>query len=76
MADSSIHQLVNPRHRKRIFQTSSVQIREIHAHSPFSVLFPHYHSIGQPFRIEDLFDSPRLLKLHHLISDSIRMFSG
>ena len=70
MSNGCIHQLVYLRHGKWILGTSLIEVREIHAHSPLSCLLLYHHRIGQPLRIKNFFDSPSLLELGHLTSDS------
>ena len=76
MAYRCIYQLVYSRQEEGVFWTSFVQVRKVYTHSPFSILFLDHHSIGQSLRIENLLDSPCLLELLHLISDSIRVILG
>ena len=76
MADSSIYQLVYLGHRKWILGTSLIYVREINAHSPLPTLFLHHHSICKPFRIENFFDSPNLLKSSHFLLDCFGMLFG
>ena len=73
MANGGIHQLVYSRHREWIFWASLVLICVIYTYSPFPILFLHYHSIGQPLRVENFLDSPCLFKFCYLIFDSIKM---
>ena len=74
MAHHYIHQLVYLRHREGVFWVSLIQIREVHAYSPLPTPLFHYYSVGQPFGVEDLFNSPYLFELHHLFPDSVCMF--
>ena len=72
MAHSYIHQLVNPRHRERVLWASFIQVYKVYTYSPNpSLLFYHY-CISQPFRVENFFNSPSLLELHHLVLDNIK----
>ena len=73
MAHSNIHQLVYPRHGKRVFGARFVQMCEVHTHPPLSILFLYYHCIGQPLRVENFLNSLRLLKLIQLFLDNIIM---
>ena len=73
MTYNGIHQLVYLRHGERIFWAGLVQICEVHEYPPFSIFLLHNHSIGQPLKVEHLFNSPSLLNFHHLVFDSIRM---
>ena len=76
MAHHCIHQLIYSRHKEGIFWASFIQISEVHTHLPFSIPLFYHHIIGQPFKVEDFFDSPCLLELHHLISNSVCMLLG
>ena len=73
MAHSGINQLVYMRHRKKVFEASFIQIYEVHTYPPLPILLFHYHYIGQPLWVENFLNSPSLLKLVHLLIDSIRM---
>ena len=74
MAHNCIHQLVDPRHRERVLWACFIQVCKVYIYAPFhSLLFYHY-CISQPFKVEDFFNSPSLLELHHLVLDSIRVF--
>ena len=73
ITNGCIHQLVYLRHGKRILGTSLIEVREVHAYSPLSCLLFYHHRIGQPLRIKNFFDSPSLLKLGQLTSDSFSM---
>ena len=73
MTYSGIHQLVYLRHGGRIFWAGLVWICEVHTYPPLSIFLLHNHSIDQPFRVEHFFNSPNLLKLVHLLLDSIKM---
>ena len=46
MAYRYVHQLVYPRKKEKIFRTSFVQVCEVYAHSPLSVLLFYYHNVG------------------------------
>ena len=61
MADSSVYQLIYLGHREWILKANLIQIREINVHLPLPILFLYYYRVYQPFRIEDLHDSPSLL---------------
>ena len=76
MADSSVYQLIYLGHREWILRASLIQIHEINAHSPLPTLFLYYYRVCQPFRIEDLLDSPSLLKFRYLFSDCFCMLFG
>ena len=76
MAHSCVHQLVNPRHRERVLWAGFVQVCKIYTYTPLSRLFLYHHSVSQPFRVKNLFNSPDLLKFHHLVLYSIRMLLG
>ena len=71
-----IYQLVYLRQRERIFWIGFVQVCEIYTHSPFSIFLFYHHGVGQPFGVEHFLNSPCLLKLPHLVSNSIRMIFG
>ena len=57
-----VHQLVNLRHRKWVFQACSVQIHEIYTYPSFSVLLLYYYDIRQPFREIDFLYCPSFLQ--------------
>ena len=76
MADSSVYQLIYLGHREWILKASLIQIREINAHSPLPTLFLYYYRVCQPFKIEDLLDSPSLLEFRYLLSDCFCMLFG
>ena len=76
MAYSGIHQLIYSRHREKILGASLVQVCEFYTYPPLPILLFHHHSVGQPFKVEHLLDSPRLLKYHHLVFDRIGMILG
>ena len=46
---------------------------DLYTYPLLSIFLLHNHSVGQPFRIEYFFNSPSLLKFHHIVFDSIRM---
>ena len=73
MAYSCIHQLVHPRHGKRVFWTGLIQICEVYTYSPLSILLLHHYSIGQPVRVKHLFNSLSLLMFDYLVLDSIKI---
>ena len=75
MAYRCIYQLVYSWQGEEVFYTGFVQVRKVYTHPLFSTFLFYYHSVGQPFRVEYLLDSPHLLKLHHLVSDNIRIIS-
>ena len=76
MAYCCIYQLVYPRQRERIFWTGFVQVCEIYTHLPLPIFLFHYHGVGQPLEVVHFLNSPYLLKLPYLISNSIRMIFG
>ena len=76
MAHGCIYQLIYLRHKEMIFWASFIQICEVYTDSPLSVLLLYHHSIGQPFRVKNLLNSPCLLKLHHLVPNSISVLLG
>ena len=76
MTDSSVYQLIYLGHREWILRASLIQICEINAHSPLPTLFLYYYRVCQPFRIEDLLDSPSLLEFRYLLSDYFYMLFG
>ena len=71
-----IYQLIYPRHRKRVFRTSPIEIRKVHTHAPLSYFLFHHYSVSQPLRIKHLFNSPCLLKFGYFILDNLYMFLG
>ena len=73
MAHRCIHQLVYSRQREGVLWVGLIQIYEVHAHSPLPALLFYYYSIGQPFGVENLLDSPCLFELYHLFPDSVCM---
>ena len=73
MAYSGIHQLVYLRYGKRVPRACFIQICKVHTHPPLPILLLHYHYIDQTLRVEDFLNSSRLLKLVHLLPNSIRM---
>ena len=76
MADSSVYQLIYLGYREWIFRANLIQIREINAHSPLPILFLYYYHVCQPFRIEDLLNSPSLLEFCYLLSNCFCMLFG
>jgi len=73
MVYNGIHQLVYPRYRKMVLGVSFIQICEVHTYPPLPILLLHYHCIGQLLKVKHFLNSPILLKLVHLVLDSIRM---
>ena len=73
MAYRRVHYLINPRHREGVLWTSFVQVCEVYTHPPLPILLLYYHCISQLLRVENFLNSPSLLKLHHLVFDSVRM---
>ena len=45
VADSSVYQLIYLGHREWIFRVSLIQIHEINAHSPLSILFLYHYRV-------------------------------
>ena len=76
MADSSVYQLIYLRHKEWILRTSLIQICEINVHSLLPTLFLYYYCVCQPFRTEDLLDSPSLLEFRYFLSDCFCMLFG
>ena len=76
MAYRRIYQLVYSRQGEGVFWIGFVQVRKVYTHPSFPTFLFYYHGVGQPFRVENLLDSPRLLKFRHLVYDNIRMISG
>ena len=76
MAYNCVHQLVNLRHRERVFWACFVQVCKIYTYTSLPRLLLYHHGVGQPFRVKNLFNSPSLLKFHHLVLYNIRMFLG
>ena len=68
-----IYQLIYPRHRERVFETSLIEICKVDTHVPLPRFLLHHHCISQPLRIKHLFDSPCLLEFCYLIFDSFCM---
>lgn len=56
-----IHKLVYFQYWEGVFWTSLVQVRDVYAYPPLSVILFHYHIIFQPFQIDGLFNSPNIL---------------
>ena len=73
MAYSGIHQLVYSRHGKRVLGAIFIQICEVHTYLSLLTLLLHYHCIGQSLGVENFLNSPSLLKLVHLLLDSVKM---
>ena len=73
MTYSGIHQLVYPRHGKKVIGASFIQICKAHSYTPLPILLLHYHCIGQLLKVENLLNSPNLLKLVHLLLYSIKI---
>ena len=46
MAYRCVHQLIYPRKGERIFWTGFVQVCEVYAYPPLSVLLFYYHGVG------------------------------
>ena len=65
VSKSCINKLVNLWYQEGVFQTSFIQVCEVNAYSPFSILLSHYYRVVQPPWIVNLFDSPSFLKLIH-----------
>ena len=74
MAHHYIHQLIDSRHRERVFRASFIQVYKVYTYAPFPNLLFYHYCISQSFRIEEFFDSPNLLELCHRILDNIRVF--
>ena len=73
MAYHCIYQLVYSRQGEGVFWTGFVQVRKVYTHPPLLTFLFYYHDVGQLFKVEYLLDSPHLLKLHHLVSNSVKM---
>ena len=69
-----IHQLVDFWHAKWILGASLIEIREVHAHPPFSSLLFYYYRIGQLLRIKNFLDSPSLFELGNFASNRLGVF--
>ena len=76
MAHSCVHQLVNLRHWERVLWAGFVQVCKIYTYAPLPRILLYHYGVSQPFRVKNLFNSPSLLKFHHLVLYSIRMFLG
>ena len=76
MAYYCAHQLINLRHGEGVLWAGFIQVRKIYTYTPLPSFLFYHHCISQPFKVEHLFNSPDLLKLHHFIFDGIRMILG
>ena len=76
MAHSCVHQLVNPRYRERVLWAVFVQVCKIYTYTLLPRLLLNHYGVSQPFRVKNLFNSPSLLKFHHIVLYSIRMLFG
>ena len=74
MAHRRVHQLVNSRHRERVLWTGFVQVCKIYTYAPLPHLLLYHYSVSQPFKVKNFFNSPSMLKFHHLVLDSIKVF--
>ena len=73
MAHSGIHQLIYSRNRERILGANFIQVCEVYTHPSLPILLFYYHRIGQPFRVEHFLNNPSLLKLVHLLLNSLKI---
>ena len=69
-----LHPLTGLSKALEVFWARLVQVCEIHTNSPLPTLLLYYYSIGQPLRVEDLFDSPCFFELHNFILNNVGMF--
>ena len=76
MAYCCVNQLIYPRKGERIFRTGFIQVCEVYAYPPLSVLLFYHHSVGQPFGIKYFLDSPCSLKFSYLVLNSFIMVFG
>ena len=76
MADSGVHQLIDLGHGEWVFRASFIQIYEINTRSPLPTLFLDYYRVYQPFRIEDLIDSPSLFEFRYFLTDCFCILYG
>ena len=53
MPGYQVHKLVNPGQREAVLWVGAIQIREVDAHSPFSICLFDHENIGQLLRIVD-----------------------
>ena len=71
-----VDQLIYSRKGERIFRIGFVQVCEVYAYPPLSILLFYHHGVGQPFGIKYLLDSPRSLKFSYLVLNSFIMIFG
>ena len=58
----------------RMFEPQLGKSIKIYINSPLPTLLLYYYSIGQPLRVEDLFNSPCFFELRNFIPNNVGMF--
>ena len=74
MAGCGIYDEVDSRQRETILWACSVDVGEVNAESPLSVLFFGEYNVGQPFRIFHIFNCPCLEEFADLLVDRFLPF--
>ena len=76
MSSRGVDKLIEVRQRERVLWTRLVEVREINADSPFSVLFSDYDNVGQPFWILDLTNEPHAEQTFDFLVDDCIAFES
>lgn len=71
MAKSGIYQLVNLRYRERVLWAIFFQVNKVYAYPLLACFLLDNHLVGQPFRVENLFNDSGPLEPVNLLFYSL-----
>ena len=76
MASGGVHKLINLGEWETIFGTCLIEVFEVHAHSPLPTVLLDQYNVGEPLRVLDFSDEPRLEEFLYLLFGGQVSFSA